>query len=327
MVNVKELYQTSISRQIAGLESLVKDEALVESAEELSAKVTACTGKGGKVILSGIGKSGLIAAKVAASFCATGVSAISVHPTEANHGDMGVIAKNDLVIMLSNSGNSLEMSDMANYLANQKIEALLVTRKFEGLIQHILGKDKVVVLENLPEACDGIALPTTSTTMMLAWLETVAIINMKQRGFSSGEHALLHPSGTIGQNLKIAEEVMRNEQKSPLPLALKDDTMDKILIEMSEKALGVAFICDNKTDRHLIGVITDGDLRRYLQAHDCSLKAKAEDVMTKNPRSVHKDTMVKEVKSFMHQYHITNIPVLDSDKKILGVIHIHDLDY
>ena len=270
----------------------------------------------GRIIITGMGKSGHIGNKIAASLASTGTPSFFVHPAEASHGDLGMITENDVVIAISNSGESKELVDIINYCKRFDIKIIAITKNPNSS----LGKAGTVVL-TLPsqgEACPLGLAPTSSTTATLVLGDILTIGLIERKGFSKEDFNVRHPGGKLGSILKRVGDLMHTGQK--MPLLDENSNMQAVLLEMTSKCLGcVGFI--NQTG-DFTGMLTDGDLRRFLSAS--ILEEKAINLMTKNPKTVSKDMISAEALRIMHDKKITNLFVLEGTKPI-GVIHIHDL--
>jgi len=270
----------------------------------------------GRIIVTGMGKSGHIGKKIAASLASTGSPSFFVHPAEASHGDLGMITEDDVVLAISNSGESRELVDIVNYCKRFGIKIIAITKNSESS----LGKAGNVVLE-LPkyeEACPLGLAPTSSTTVTLVLGDILTVGLIERKGFSKEDFNLRHPGGKLGSILKRVGDLMHTGQQ--MPILDENSNMQAVLLEMTSKCLGcVGFI---NQSGELTGMLTDGDLRRCLSAS--ILDDKAINLMTKNPKTITKDMLSAEALKIMHDKKITNIFVLE-DKKPIGVIHIHDL--
>lgn len=270
----------------------------------------------GRIILTGMGKSGHIGKKIAASLASTGTPSFFVHPAEASHGDLGMITEDDVVIAISNSGESKELVDILNYCKRFGIKLIAITKN----PQSSLGKagDVVLQLPNNGEACPLGLAPTNSTTATLVLGDILTAGLIERKGFTKSDFNQRHPGGKLGSILQRVSDLMHTDLE--MPILEENSNMQQVLLEMTSKRLGcVGFV--NK-DGIFTGMLTDGDLRRCLSAE--ILTKKAIDLMTKNPKTISKDTMAAEVMKIMHDKKITNIFVIE-DKKPIGVIHIHDL--
>ena len=270
----------------------------------------------GRIIITGMGKSGHIGRKIAASLASTGTPSFFVHPAEASHGDLGMITEDDVVVAISNSGESRELIDILNYCKRFGIKLIAVTKNAESS----LGKAGDVVLElpNNGEACPLGLAPTSSTTATLVLGDILTVGMIERKGFSKEDFNDRHPGGKLGSILKRVSDLMHTGQE--MPILDENSNMQAVLLEMTSKRLGcVGFI--NQTG-DLTGILTDGDLRRCLSSK--ILEEKAIDLMTRNPKTVSPNAMTAEALKIMHDKKITNLFVLEG-KKPVGVIHIHDL--
>lgn len=270
----------------------------------------------GRIIITGMGKSGHIGKKIAASLASTGTPSFFVHPAEASHGDLGMITEDDVVIAISNSGESRELIDILNYCKRFGIKLVAITKNAESS----LGKagDVVLLLPNNGEACPLGLAPTSSTTATLVLGDILTIGMIERKGFSKEDFNDRHPGGKLGSILKRVSDLMHTGQD--MPILDENSNMQAVLLEMTSKRLGcVGFI--NQTG-DLTGILTDGDLRRCLSSK--ILEEKAVDLMTKNPKTIVPNAMSAEALKIMHDKKITNLFVVENNKPV-GVIHIHDL--
>ncbi len=270
----------------------------------------------GRIIITGMGKSGHIGKKIAASLASTGTPSFFVHPAEASHGDLGMITEDDVVIAISNSGESKELVDILNYCKRFGITLISITKNPESS----LGKagDVVLALPNNGEACPLGLAPTNSTTATLVLGDILTIGMIERKGFSKEDFNDRHPGGKLGAILKRVSDLMHTGQE--MPLLDENSNMQAVLLEMTSKRLGcVGFINQNGD---LTGILTDGDLRRCLSSK--ILEEKAVDLMTRNPKTISPNAMTAEALKIMHDKKITNLFVVENSKPV-GVIHIHDL--
>lgn len=271
----------------------------------------------GRVIVTGMGKSGHIARKMAATFASTGTVSFFVHPAEASHGDLGMISDDDVIIAISYSGESKELSDILIYAKRHNIPLIAITRN----PQSALGKNSSLVLK-LPdngEACPLGLAPTSSTTATIVLGDVLAVDLMERRGFSATDFRQRHPGGKLGAILCKVSDIMH--KGDDVPLLKEDAIMQDALLVMSEKMLGCVGIVDN--DGHLSGIITDGDLRRWMSPS--IITEKVSKVMTKNPKVIGSDALIVDAVNMMNNTGrgITNLFVVQEGKPV-GVIHIHD---
>ena len=285
-------------------------------AENLTKALDFMQNSKGRIIITGMGKSGHIGRKIAASLASTGTPSFFVHPAEASHGDLGMITEDDVVVAISNSGESRELIDILNYCKRFGIKLIAITKNAESS----LGKAGDVVLElpNNGEACPLGLAPTSSTTATLVLGDILTVGMIERKGFSKEDFNDRHPGGKLGSILKRVSDLMHTGQE--MPILDENSNMQAVLLEMTSKRLGcVGFI--NQTG-DLTGILTDGDLRRCLSSK--ILEEKAIDLMTRNPKTVSPNAMTAEALKIMHDKKITNLFVLEG-KKPVGVIHIHDL--
>ena len=300
-----------IETEIAGLKdlSLALDARFV-TAVELLGKVR------GRVIVTGMGKSGHIARKTAATLASTGTPAQYIHPGEASHGDLGMITAEDALIALSNSGKTAELSDIVAYVKLKRIPFIAITCHADSVLSK--AADVSLVVPDSPEACPLNLAPTTSTTVMLALGDAIAVTLLERRGFSSADFRLLHPGGHLGSRLIRAKDIMRSGGE--LPLVSTKTPMTETIIEMTAKQLGCVGVLS--AEGHLVGVITDGDLRRHMEGDILAMTAS--EVMTANPKTIGEDALAAQVLAMMNENKITAFFVVALDQP-LGIIHIHDV--
>ena len=269
----------------------------------------------GRIIVTGIGKSGHIAKKISATLASTGTPSLFVHPSEAGHGDLGMIIKGDSILALSNSGESFELNSIINYAKRFRVPLYSITANSKSLLHK---KSSVgITLKKISEACPLNLAPTTSTSMMLVIGDAIALSLLKLRGFKHDDFRIFHPGGNIGKNLKKVSEIMHSGKK--LPIIRENELMDKALITMTKKSFGCLGIISNKNK--LIGIITDGDLRRNMNKSIISKKAKS--VMTKKPLTINKNFLIGEALAIMNENKITSLFICENNTPI-GIVHIHD---
>ena len=269
----------------------------------------------GRVILSGMGKSGHIAAKITATLASTGTPAQFVHPAEASHGDLGMITPDDVVVVLSNSGETSELSDIIHHTRRFQIPLIGVASRPDSTL--LKAADIALVLPNAPEACAIGMAPTTSTTMTLALGDALAVAIMEKRGFQPTDFKTFHPGGKLGAQLLPVSALMH--MGKALPLVAEQTPMGETLLEMTAKSFGVVGITD--ANGKLTGIITDGDLRRNMT--DLMDKT-AKQVMHAGPRTIRPDALAAEALGIMNDKKITCLFAVDDHNKPVGLIHIHD---
>jgi arabinose-5-phosphate isomerase len=270
----------------------------------------------GRVIVTGMGKSGHVGRKIAATFASTGTPAFFVHPGEASHGDLGMITQDDVIMALSWSGETAELKNLIDYSRRFQIPLIALTSDAKST----LGKsaDTVLVLPNAREACPHNLAPTTSSLMQLVLGDALAIALLESRGFTAVDFGKLHPAGKLGALLKFARDLMHTG--TALPLAPLGSRMSDALVEMSAKSFGCVGIVD--PSGQLAGIITDGDLRRHMRPN--LLEARVEDVMTRNPKTIRPDQLASEALEILNSMKITALMVVEAGKPV-GIVHIHDL--
>ncbi|MGF1473977.1 MAG: SIS domain-containing protein [Geminicoccaceae bacterium] len=313
-----ETEAANIAREVFAIEADTLRQLRSTTADQVGAAVNRLLAIRGRVVVTGMGKSGHIARKIAATLASTGTPASFVHPGEASHGDLGMIAEDDAVIALSNSGETTELGDLLAY-----------SRRFGILLVAIVGKapstladaaDVQIVLPPLQEACPIRLAPTTSTTAMLAVGDAIASALLKLKGFGPSHFAMFHPGGKLGSRLARVRDLMHTG--AALPLVQLDTPMAEAVVEMTEKRLGCVGVLD---DGQLKGIITDGDLRRHL-SEPRFLERRAREVMTESPRTITSDALAAEALARMGsdgERPVTALFVVD-DREPVGLLHIHD---
>ncbi len=269
----------------------------------------------GRVIVTGMGKSGHIANKIAATLASTGKPAFFIHPGEASHGDLGMISDEDAVLALSNSGETPELSDIIAYTRRFKIPLIGMTSQAGSTMA--TESDVALILPPAEEACFIGLAPTTSTTMMMAYGDVLAVGLMERHGFTAEDFKLRHPGGRLGQRLLKVSDIMHSGPA--LPVAKGTDLMTEVLPEMTAKSLGCIGIIDDTGN--LSGVVTDGDLRRHMS--DGILSLTAAEVMTPGAKTIRPNALASEALQIMNEAKITSLFVADEDK-VVGLLHIHD---
>ena len=270
----------------------------------------------GRVIITGIGKSGHIANKISATLSSTGTPSQFVHPTEASHGDLGNITKNDCILAISNSGQSNELNNLINFAKRFNVPLLSISSNNKGILYN--KSDHAILFKKPMEACSLNLAPTSSTTMSLIIGDAIAVSLLKMRGFQKSNFSKFHPGGNLGKDLVKLSDIMHGPRE--LPLVKENELMSKTLLVMTKKSFGCVGVV-NKAKK-IIGIITDGDLRRNMKAD--IVKMKAYQVMTKKPKLAKSNMLVGEALNIMNSEKITSLFVCINSKPI-GIIHIHDL--
>ncbi len=269
----------------------------------------------GRIIFTGMGKSGIIAKKIVASLASTGSPSFFVHPAEASHGDLGMLSEDDVVVAISNSGESKELADILNYCKRFGIKLIAITKNPESTLGNLA--DIVLKLPNGEEACPLGLAPTSSTTATLVLGDILTVALMERKQFTKMDFNQRHPGGKLGSVLLKVSDLMHTGEE--LPILAETASIQEALIEMTSKRLGCVGFIDNSGD--LVGILTDGDLRRMLTSN--MLDKGVQSLMTKNPKTITKSALATEAIKIMNEKKITNLFVLD-DMKPIGVIHIHD---
>lgn len=276
----------------------------------------------GKVVVTGIGKSGIIGQKIAATFASTGTPAFFMHPSEGLHGDLGMLAKNDVVLAISNSGETEELIKILPIIKRMGNSLIVMTgRKKSSLAK---AGDVVLDIGVKKEACPLNLAPTASTTTTLALGDALAVALIKMRGFKEEDFAFRHPAGALGRKLffKVADLMHKGED---IPLVNEKTNMKDTIYVISSKKLGTTGVIDDSG--RLVGIITDGDLRRAIEKYENIFKMKASDIMTKNPKWIIKDELAVKALQIMESYSITTLFVFEKPENTvpIGIIHLHDI--
>ena len=270
----------------------------------------------GRLIVTGLGKSGHIGRKIAATFASTGTPAFFVHAAEASHGDLGMITAEDVILALSWSGEQPEMRNLINYAARFRIPLVAMTAERESPLSQ--AADIALILPKVREACPHNLAPTTSSLMMLALGDALSIALLEGRGFTSVDFSVLHPGGKLGAMLKYTRDLMHAGDAVPLkPIGT---IMSEAMVEMTAKGFGCVGIVD--AGGHVVGIVTDGDLRRHMRPDLTTVLV--DEIMTRNPKTVGRDTLAGEALELLNSSKITALIVTDANKPV-GIVHLHDL--
>ncbi len=274
----------------------------------------------GRVVVTGVGKSGLIARKIVATFNSTGTPAIFLHPADAIHGDLGMVRSEDVVIILSKSGNTEEIKNIYPLFKQIGVRIIAIV----GSTDSFLGSTADVVLDGSveEEACPHDLAPTASTTVALALGDALAIALLEKREFTPEDFAFYHPGGNLGKRLllRLAEIMLKGDA---VPVVHENVPLGTAIIEMTSKRLGATCVVDD--DGVLLGIITDGDLRRLLEKQSDVHNVVARDAMTRNPKTIMSQALASSALEIMEQYKITQLIVLDTRRQPVGIVHLHDL--
>lgn len=298
----------------------IEGRALLALAEALPADfgpaVELILATSGRVIVSGMGKSGHVGHKIAATLASTGTPAFFVHPAEASHGDLGMVMPGDICILISNSGETTELGDIIAHCARFAIPAIGISRAPDSTLMRAASLR--LTLPDLPEACAIGMAPTTSTTLTLALGDALAVALMESRSFRPDQFRTYHPGGKLGARLATVAQLMHGQ--AALPLVAETTQMPQVILEMTARGFGVAGVID--AEGRLAGVITDGDLRRKL---DGLMDLQAADVATRHPVTTRPETLAAEALAVMNARKITALFVVATDGRPVGLLHMHDL--
>ncbi len=311
-IDIKKVAVQAISDELESIRGLLEtvDDHFVNAVELIY-------NSEGRVIVTGIGKSAIIAQKIVATLNSTGTPSIFMHAADAIHGDLGIVRKDDIIILLSKSGETPEIKVLVPLLKGRKNTMIAIV----GNTESYLAKQADIVIETYvdKEACPNNLAPTSSTTAQLVVGDALAICLLEMRGFTASDFAKFHPGGALGRQMfmRVADLIVKNE----VPAVDINEPMDKVIIEITSKRLGATAVMENNT---LKGLITDGDLRRMIQKYPDYISLKAKDAMTANPQTIDHDEMVVEALNRMRENNITQLPVL-SEGQYVGVIHLHDI--
>ncbi|MGH6814813.1 MAG: KpsF/GutQ family sugar-phosphate isomerase [Hyphomicrobiaceae bacterium] len=270
----------------------------------------------GRTIVTGMGKSGHVGQKVAATFASTGTPAYFVHPGEASHGDLGMITRQDVIVALSWSGETIELKNIITYSRRFAVPLIAITSRADSALAK--AADVVLELPKAAEACPHGLAPTTSTTMQLALGDCLAIALLEAKGFTAHDFKVFHPGGSLGASLKFVSDLMHKGDR--VPLARQDETMSRALVTMTQKSFGCLGIVDDRGK--LAGIITDGDLRRHMG--EDLLGATAASVMTRDPKAVPPDLLASAALELINASRITALFVVENGAPV-GIVHVHDL--
>jgi arabinose-5-phosphate isomerase len=313
--NAIESAVRTVTTEQAGMAALAEalDNGLAEPFADAVERISAISGR---VIVTGVGKSGHIGAKIAATLASTGTPAFFVHPAEANHGDLGMIARDDAIIAMSWSGESAELKGIVDYSRRFGIPLIAVTSNSSSALAR--QADVVLCLPRASEACPHGLAPTTSTLLQLAVGDAVAVALLEARGFTPDNFRTFHPGGQLGATLTLIGDIMHTGER--LPLVASGTVMRDAIIEISQKGFGCVGILD--PDGRLAGIITDGDLRRHMGADLLSLTV--DQVMTRGPKTVSSRTLAGTALQIINSSAITTLMIVD-DERPVGIVHLHDL--
>ena len=304
-----------IGKRVVRSEARALDELENEIGESFSNAIELILNVNGRVILSGMGKSGHIARKITATLTSTGTPAHFLHPAEASHGDLGMITNADVLVVLSNSGETPELANIISYSKRFKVPLIGIASNLNSSL--LKNANIPILLPKTKEACNSGIVPTTSTTMALALGDAIAITIMEFRKFTPESFRTFHPGGNLGSALVTIENLMHKGRK--IPRVFPGTSMVDVFLEMSKKGFGTVAIAKNKDV--LVGVITDGDLRRNIE--DLMTKS-CDQILTSNPHVVTKDMLASSALNLMNKHKISSVFVVNKKNQLLGILHIHD---
>ncbi|RXJ81478.1 SIS domain-containing protein [Arcobacter sp. F2176] len=308
-----------IAKEVLLTEAKELERASRDNSFDMNAAVELVYNTKGKLIVTGVGKSGLVGTKIAATLASTGTSSFFLHPTEAMHGDLGMIGKDDTVLAISYSGESEELIQILPHLKRFDIPMIAMAKNPNSTLAKYA--DIFFDINVTKEACPLDTAPTSSTTLTMAMGDALAVCLMKKRNFQKSDFASFHPGGSLGKKLFIkVSDLIRTEE---LPIVSRGTLLKDAIIKMSEGRLGNVIITD---DDKVIGVLSDGDLRRALMNDNFSLECKVEEIATINPKVLNnKDLLASDALKIIEDYKIQLLVVVDDSNKLVGVLHIHDL--
>ena len=311
----KDISANETARRVLGIEARALDQLADELPADFDAALAAILACRGRVIVSGVGKSGHIGNKIAATLASTGTPASFVHATEASHGDLGMVTEQDFCLLISNSGETAELRDIVAHTRRFSIPMAAISSNPDSTLMQ--AADYKLTLPKAPEACSIGMAPTTSTTLTLALGDALAVALMERRNFRPDDFRVFHPGGKLGAQMATVGQLMHTGDE--VPIVAHDMPMQDVLITMTSKGFGTAAVCQ---DGRLMGVVSDGDLRRHM--HHLMQKTAGE-IATINPITVRKKQFAAEALNIMNTRKISVLVVVDDTHHPVGVIHIHDL--
>ncbi len=315
-VNIIDIARNVLRTEANAVEALIN--RLNSSFSEAVNLILNCRGR---VVVTGMGKSGLVGKKIAATLASTGTPSFFLHPAEASHGDLGMVTERDIVIAISNSGETEEIVNLIPFLKRFNISLISMTGNLNSTLAKL--SDITIDVSVKQEACPMGIVPTASTTATMAMGDAIAVSLLVKRGINEQDFAFFHPGGNIGKKFFVKVRDLMHSG-SELPLVLTDTPVSKTLIEISSKRLGHAIVIDS--NGKIAGVITDGDVRRGLEKYAEKLfKMKTEEIMTKNPKTILQDELAAKALSIMESKSITALIVPDNENRPAGIIHLHDI--
>ncbi|WP_456383903.1 KpsF/GutQ family sugar-phosphate isomerase [Persephonella sp.] len=317
-LNLKEVNAVEIGKRVLQEEKNALEDLIQAIDENFQKAVELILSTEGKVIVTGMGKSGHIGQKIAATLASTGTPAFFLHPAEAIHGDLGMISKGDIILAISNSGETPELLAIIPTIKRWGHKIIAITNNKNSTLAK--ESDIHLFLNVKKEACPLNLAPTSSSTSTLALGDALAVALLELRGFTAEDFARFHPGGSLGRKLMKVEEIMHTGEE--LPVVQPETPLKETVIVMSEKGFGAAFVVDR--EGKLIGIITDGDLRRFIKKGGSIDRSNTSRAMTLNPKTATRDMLVVEALELMERYNITVLPVVEEGKPV-GLIHMHDI--
>ena len=315
----KKLHQTAVNVIDTEIKSLRKLKTSIKNKSFLDAVKAIIKCKNGKVILSGVGKSGIIARKISATFSSTGTPSFFLDANDASHGDMGQIGSNDILILISLSGETNELKNIIEFTSRKKIILIGITSKKESLLYK--NSDIKLLLPKVIEAGPGNIVPTSSTIIQLSLGDALAVSCMQLRNFGKLDFKKFHPGGTLSIKLKTVEDLMLKGKK--IPFINENQILKNAIKIISNKKLGVLIVI--KTNNKVSGIITDGDIRRLLEKEKNIWQLKAKEVMSSNPKTVQLGIMAADALKIMTNFSIMQVIIVDEKNRPRGIIHLHDI--
>jgi arabinose-5-phosphate isomerase len=273
----------------------------------------------GRVIISGIGKSGQVARKMAATLSSTGTPAFYIHPTEGIHGDIGMVLSGDIAIIISKSGNTDEVNKLLPIFKRLDVPIIAITGGTDSILAH--GADVILDSSVECEACPLDLVPTSSTTAALVMADALAVVLLELRGFTADDFSFIHPGGALGRKLVKVCDLMHTGAE--LPVVNQSASFKEMLVEMTSKRFGLTLVVDD--DGRLTGIFTDGDLRRTVEAHQNPMSFTAGKIATSNPKRISADELAATAVAIMEGHNITSLVITDDKNRPIGLIHLHDL--
>ncbi len=314
-MNIKKIGLNVIDNEIDALKLMKKS---LQKSSSFEKAVNLLLKNKGKLIITGMGKSGLIGQKIAATLTSTGTPAFYLNPGEASHGDLGIIMKNDIVIMLSKSGETDELVKLLSFFKRFSIKLILITSREKSLLAK--HSNIVINLNVVKEACPLNLAPTSSTTAQIVIGDAIAVSLLKAKGFTKDDFAMFHPGGLLSKQLLKVKDLMHSGKD--LPVAFENTKMRDVISIIIEKKLGAAVIINKQ--KKLKGIIVDGDLKRIIMKNENFLNKDAKEYMSRNPKTINKDELVAKALTVM-EGKITSLIVTDKNKTPIGLLHIHDI--